>query len=138
MTESKEYSTIIKCEGMLETALKNDKEITHFFHLQGFITSEDYENITGPTSRLSVADKAVILVAGIRDRVKLNPENYHKFIDHLRLNKRRHGDILAILEREYSSPLNPATACTGDLVLCPQTAIPIRGRPRLIRQGVNH
>ena len=91
--ESKEYTTIIKCERKLEFALKADRDIAHFLHVNAFITKEIYDDSNGPTS---------VLVAAIRDRVQLNPENYHKFVGYLHKNKRQYGDIIDILDKEYN------------------------------------
>ena len=110
MTESKEYSTIVECEGLLETALKSDREIAQFLHQQGFITTEKYDEVISPTSMLSATDKASILVEGIRDKVKLNPHNYYKFIEHLHKNETRHGDILRILDNKMNAEFGPLAA----------------------------
>ncbi len=34
------------------------------------------------------SEKAGLLVTGIKDKVKLNLKNYHKFVDHLRRDKK--------------------------------------------------
>ena len=112
MTESKEYSTIVECEGLLETALKSDREIAQFLHQQGFITTENYDVVISPRSMLSVADKAGILVEGIRDKVRLNSNNYKKFIEHLVKNETRYGDILRILDDKKRAMKGPLAART--------------------------
>ena len=86
MEESKEYSTIVKCSRKLEIALKYDRNIAQFLLQQGFIIQERYDEVINPKSNLTDADKASMLVTAIRDRVELNPRNYHKVVNHLRQN----------------------------------------------------
>ena len=113
MTESKEYSTIIKCRRKLEIALENDRDIALFLLQQGFITQERYDEVINPKSLLTDTDKASMLVTAIRNRVELNPHNYHKVVDHLCQNTKRYGDISEILNQQYhqttavGNPLQP-------------------------------
>ena len=113
MEESKEYSTIVKCRRKLEIALESDRDIAQFLFQQGFITQERYDEIINPKSILTDADKASMLVTAIRNRVELNPRNYHKVVNHLRQNTIRYGDIVEILDQQYhqttavSNPLQP-------------------------------
>ena len=119
MAESKEYSTIIKCGRKLEIALESDKDIALFLLQQGFITQERYDEVINPKSFLTDADKASMLVTAIRNRVELNPRNYHKVVNHLRQNIIRYGDIVEILDQQYhqttavGNPLQP-----GMRVMC--------------------
>ena len=101
MTDSKEYSTVVKCKRKLEIALESDRDIAQFLLQQGFITKERYDEVTNPKSNLTDTDKASMLVTAIRNRVELNPHNYHKLVDHLRQNIMRYGDIIKILDQEY-------------------------------------
>ena len=101
MAESKEYSTILNCNRKLEIALKSDRDIALFLLQQGFITQERYDEINNPKSNLTDDAKASMLVTAIRDRVELNPRNYHKVVDHLRQNMIRYGDIIEILDQQY-------------------------------------
>ncbi len=39
----------------------------------------------------------------IIDKVELNPKNYHKFVDHLRRDRRMYRDIMEILDDKYYS-----------------------------------
>ena len=113
MEESKEYSTIVKCRRKLEIALESDRDIAQFLLQQGFITQERYDEVINPKSNLTDADKASMLVTAIRNRVELNPRNYHKVVNHLRQNTIRYGDIVEILDQQYhqttavSNPLQP-------------------------------
>ncbi len=52
---------------------------------------------------LSASEKAGLLVTGIKDKVELNPKNYHKFVDHLRRYRRMYRDIVEIFDDEYYS-----------------------------------
>ena len=101
MTDSKEYSTVVNCMKQLEIALKSDRYIAQFLLQQGFITQELYDEVTNPKSNLTETEKAGMLVTAIRNRVELNPRNYHKVVDHLHQNIIRHKDIVEILDQEY-------------------------------------
>lgn len=59
------------------------------------------ERVLDPLTLLSAADKAGLLVPRIRDRVKLSCQDYHKLLEYLRLNWRKHGSIVDILDKEY-------------------------------------
>ena len=120
MEESKEYSTIVKCRRKLEIALESDRDIAQFLLQQGFITQERYDEVINPKSNLTDADKASMLVTAIRNRVELNPRNYHKVVDHLRQNIIRYGDIVEILDQQYhqttavGNPLQPGMRIRRD------------------------
>ena len=101
MTESKEYSTIVKCSRKLEIALKNDREIVQFLHEQGLITTDDYDVVSSPISRFPPAEKSSVLVAAIRDRIELHPRNYHVVVNYMCQNSTRYRDIIEILDKEY-------------------------------------
>ena len=116
MAESKEYSTIIKCSRKLEIALKSDRDIAQFLHEQGLLTTDDYDVINSPTSRLSSAEKCSILVTAIRDRVELHPRNYHVVVNYMCQNSTRYRDIIEILNMEYQG-------ITGAPELCPPAAV---------------
>ena len=103
MAESKEYSTIVKCRRKLEIALESDRDIAQFLLQQGFITQERCDEVINPKSNLTDADKASMLVTAIRNRVELNPRNYHKVVDHLRQNTKRYGDIVEILDQYHQT-----------------------------------
>lgn len=105
-----EFSTIVNCDRKLEIALKSDREIAKFLLQQGFITQELYDDINDPRSNLTDAQKARMLVTAIRDRVELNPRNYHILVDYLCQNRIRYGDIIDILHGEYNACTGPAIA----------------------------
>ena len=107
MADSKEYSTIVNCKRKLEIAFKSDRNIAHFLLQHHFITQECYDEFDNPKSTLTVAEKASMLVTAIRDRVELNPRNYHKVVDHLHQNIARYEDIIEILDQEYHRKTDP-------------------------------
>ncbi len=47
---------------------------------------------------LSPSEKACLLVTGIKDKVELNPKNYHKLMKHFHQDRGMYGDIL---DEEY-------------------------------------
>ena len=96
----------MNCTDKLEIALRGDRAITHFLHTNGLITEETYDSVNDPRSKtLSPREKATLLVADIKDKVSLNPKNYHHFVGYFRENKRLYKDILHILSEEYYSLL---------------------------------
>ncbi len=101
--KSKEYITLVNCTAKLVIALCSDDEILHYLNSKGFIKPKIYKEINNPKSMLSEDEKAGLLVTGIKNKVELNPKNYHKFVDHLRQNMILYGDILEILDAEYNS-----------------------------------
>ena len=113
MEESREYSTLIKCTRQLETALRGDRDITHYLHEEGFLKKDDYDDVIDPNSRLSRVDKAGVLVTAIKEKVELNPDNYHKLVKYFHSNMKKYEDIVKILDKEYetlgkgTSILNP-------------------------------
>ena len=96
-----EYRTIIHCTEELETALLSDRAILHFLEGEGFIEPNVYDDVTNPKSLLSASEKAGLLVTGIKDKVKLNPKNYHQLMRYFYQNRRMYGDIADILDKEY-------------------------------------
>ncbi len=98
--ELKEYITLVNCTAKLVIALRSDTAILHYLDKEGFIKPNIYEDVNNPKSMLSASEKAGLLVTGIKD---INPKNYHKFVDHLRQNRRMYRDIMEILDDEYYS-----------------------------------
>ena len=103
MEESREYSTLLKCTRQLETALRGDRGIAHYLHEEGFLKTDDYDDVLDPNSRLSRVDKAGMLVTAIKKKVKLNPDNYHKLIKYFYSNMKKYEDIMKILDKEYET-----------------------------------
>ncbi len=60
-----------------------------------------YEDVNNPKSLLSASEKAGLLVTGIKNKVKLNPKNYHKLLEYFHKDQRMYGDIADILDKEY-------------------------------------
>ncbi len=104
--ESKEYTTLVHCTAKLIIALRSDDSIVQFLDQEGFIKPKIYNRVKDPISLLSDDDKSGLLVTGIKDKVELNPKNYHKFVDHLRRNRRMYRDIVEILDDEYYSEIS--------------------------------
>ncbi len=96
-----EYKTLLQCTKKLEIALKSDRNILNFLNLEGFIKPSIYEDVNNPKSLLSASEKAGLLVTGIKDKVELNPKNYHKLMRHFHQDRRMYGDIADILDEEY-------------------------------------
>ena len=61
------------------------------------------QSVIRPASYLSAQQKAGLLVAGIKDKVRLYTENYHTLIQYFTENKLQYKDILRILNA-YSKP----------------------------------
>ncbi len=96
-----ENVTIARCTEKLEIALESDKPILNFLDMEGFIKPNIYEDVNNPKSMLSVSEKAGLLVTGIKNKIKLNPKNYHKLMRHFHQDRRLYGDIADILDEEY-------------------------------------
>ena len=96
-----ESITLLKCTAKLIIALSSDDEILHFLDRERFIKPKIYKDVNNPKSLLSDDDKAGLLVTGIKDKVKLNPKNYHKLMRYFRGDSGMYGDIADILEEEY-------------------------------------
>ncbi len=96
-----EYRTIIHCTEELETALLSDRAILLFLKGEGFIEPNVYDDVTNPKSLLSASEKAGLLVTGIKNKVDLNPKNYHKLMRHFHQDRRMYGDIADIMDKEY-------------------------------------
>ncbi len=96
-----EYITIVNCTAKLVIALRSDTSILHYLDREGFIKPNIYEDVSNSKSLLSASQKAGLLVAGIKDKVELNPKNYHKLMRHFHQDRRMYGDIADILDHEY-------------------------------------
>ncbi len=105
---SPEHSTILNCASQLETALRSDRDITHHLVKEGFISEGVYDDVLDPKSMLSVTDKAGMLVAGIRQKVKTNSQYYTKLMGYFSANKAKYVDIIQTLEEAYL-PLTSAS-----------------------------
>ena len=102
-SESIESATLVSCTASLELALRSDRNIAHYLFKESFIKQDIYDDVNDPKSRLSTAEKAGVLVTGIKNTVELNPNRYHKLTAHLRNSPRRYGDIIKILNDTYAT-----------------------------------
>ena len=99
---SQEQTALEKCTGQLERVLEhNIDDIARYLQSEGFINDELYKEVITEPSAYSDADKASKLVHQIIRRVILEPNNYYKLINHLRLKKGRFSDIVDMLDAEY-------------------------------------
>ena len=101
MAESREYANLVKHSEKLEIALSSDTNILHFLNKEGFINDNVYDETRDPKSTMSPAEKSYKVVNAIRNKVKLNPQNYHKLLHHFRQDRRSYGDIADILDNEF-------------------------------------
>ncbi len=96
-----ELKTLVNCTAELVIALCSDDEILHYLDREGFIKPKIYKDVNNPKSMLSKDEKAGLLVTGIKNKVRLNPKNYHKLMRHFHQDRRIYGDIADILDAEY-------------------------------------
>ncbi len=96
-----ESKTLVNCTAELVIALSSDDEVLHYLDREGFIKPKIYKDVNNPKSLLSEDEKAGLLVTGIKNKVKLNPRNYHKLMRHFHQDRRMYGDIADILDEEY-------------------------------------
>ena len=101
MADEVESRVLRRCSSQLENAFESDSDLTHYLNSEGYLKDNDYEEIVNPNSTLSKRDKASILVKGVKNKVSLNANRYHEFLKHLRLNTRKYGDIVDILDSAY-------------------------------------
>ena len=102
MAESREYATLVKHSKELEIVLSSDSDILHFLNKEGFITDDVYYEVRDPKSMMSPTEKSCKVVNAIsRNKVKLNPQNYHKLLHHFRQDRRSYGDIADMLDNEF-------------------------------------
>lgn len=98
--ETIEYKTVVNCSKFLETALDSDRDVVYFLNCEGFITQDVCDEVLKP-SMWTGAQKAGLLVTGIRNKVSLSPQHYSKFVDYLRGDRSKYGGIVDLLDREY-------------------------------------
>ena len=98
MGDADEYTVLLHLTSKLEQEFEGDTDLAHYLHEQGYIKDNDYSDIIDPKSLLSRRDKSSLLVSGIRQKVALYPRKYHDIVDYLRLNSRKYGDIVNLLD----------------------------------------
>ena len=100
-----EYTTLGKCASELGAALESEseiKKITEFLFGEGCIGDNLYKELLDPKSTYSSAEKATKLVLQVIRKVKIEPSNYYKLINHLRQAKRKYqSDIVDLIDAEY-------------------------------------
>ena len=128
MADSREYANLVKHSEKLEIALSSDTNILHFLNKEGFINDNVYDEARDPKSTMSPAEKSYKVVNAIRNKVKLNPQNYHKLLHHFRQDRRSYGDIADILDNEFIRNESEPQMNTASLHL-PVTNSPDNLRP---------
>ena len=99
---SLEYTTLNKCASQLETVLKHINGISNYLFHEKLISEELYGEMKSQMEFQSFeADKAAKVILQVMRRVELEPCNYYKFINCLRQNKLKYGDVVAILDAQY-------------------------------------
>ena len=100
---SVEYNTLGACIDQLVTAVKSDiTGIASYLLDKEFISKELHEEITDPNSALSSdAEKATMLVLQVMSTVKLEPNLYYKFVNHLRQKETKYSTVVDLIDAEY-------------------------------------
>lgn len=101
-----EYRTIEKYIPQLESLMCHDRKIAHYLLINGYIFRDMYENVTGPDSKLSSAEKGGVLVSAVLKKVELNSKHYKTFVDRLREDI-CYQDIVTLLDEEYTRQAVP-------------------------------
>ena len=101
MSTTAELITIKKCLRELETALKGlDRDLVYFLYQQGILTDDTLDEIIGPRSKWTGAEKAGELVKWIKHGVEQDQQRYHTLVGWLK--ERGHfRPIVGVLEGEY-------------------------------------
>ena len=110
---SLEYITIHKCVNQLESVL-SESDIKGFARClfdTKFITEKVYKEVLEPKRSYTQADQAAKLMLQVTRKVEDEPSNYYKLINHLRQNKEKYIDIVAVLDAEYFGTRASAGKC---------------------------
>ncbi len=102
MSESKEYLALVGTTSQLEKAFESDTDLYHYLHLKGYIKDDHYNEVINPRSALSKKEKSSMVVSAIRQKVALNSQRYYVLLNYLRLNPRKYGDVVNLLEDTLS------------------------------------
>ena len=98
---SREYRTFLQCTSELVTALKNDLNL-----LSGELSAASLitgDNATALTNQATdVTCRVGQLVGWIKDKVKLDSDNYRSFVRVLKQREDDHKEILKILDEKYA------------------------------------
>ena len=108
---SKETRTLVCCTSQLELGLEGYyKDVARFFFEKSWISRDRYEEIIEAKTFLTPRDKICMVVSVLRKKVELNGRNYTIFVDYLRSNTSRYGNIVQILDHEYRGLQGPSPA----------------------------
>ena len=100
MANTPQYRTILQCTPKLISALQNDLSAFIGELLAAGLISENNSS-TLKNKHVSEPERAADLVEIIRNKVKLDPGNYDKFIEVLKEREAEHESILKILDEKY-------------------------------------
>ena len=96
-----EYRTIVQCNSELVTALKNDLNLlSSELSAASLITGENATALTNQAT--DVTCRAGQLVGSIKDKIKLDSDNYRSFVRVLKQREDDHKEILKILDEKYA------------------------------------
>lgn len=100
--ESAEFKTVKKCALSLQKALKGlENKVNIFLNEKGFITDDVYSQVLNVKTVLSVTDKTLMLVEGIKDRVDQDKDSYHILVRGLTQGGVHYAPIVKKLHEEY-------------------------------------
>ena len=105
MANTPEYRTIIQCFPKLIGAVQHDLgALSAELLAAGLITENNHSTLKN--KHVDEPDRAAELVEFVRNKVKLDPRNYYKFIEVLKERKAEHESILTILDKKYKELSN--------------------------------
>ena len=94
--------TLQECDNKVKITLKRDiANIAQHLQKKEMISPAQYGAATDPAGG-SLANRTQTLFLDLQNSVQMDDDNYKKFVDYLRLNPRKHSDIVAILDTEYA------------------------------------
>ncbi len=100
---SPEYTVIKNCTSILENALKENRDIVHFLERKNFITEDTHDYVLGATCPLTPLQKSWVLVKKIRDKVKINTQNFYILLEEFKCCKDYYLELIAKLELEMEN-----------------------------------
>ena len=100
--ESAEFRTVKKCAPLLQKALKGlESKVVYFLNEKGFITDDVMSQVLNVKTVLSVTDKTLMLVEGIKTRVDLDEDSYHELVHGFSQGGPHYAPIVKKLNEEY-------------------------------------
>ena len=95
-----EYRTIVQCTPELTAAVKDDlTSLSGELLAAGLIAEDNAANLGNQF--IDKAQRAARLLEYVRNRVSLDPDNYHSFVRLLEKRRDDHKDILKILDEKF-------------------------------------